>query len=74
MKYYRDKPFLIKFGNKVKELRKAKRISQEKLALECGFELSQIYRIEKGIVNTSISHVAKIAEILEINPSDLFKF
>ena len=57
----------------VKELRKAKKMSQERLALDCGFELSQIYRIENGVVNTSIFHVTKIAEVLKISPSELFK-
>ena len=65
---------MLKFGNRIKELRKAKKMSQEKLALECGFELSQIYRIENGVVNTSISHVAKIAEVLKVLPEELFKF
>lgn len=74
VKYYRDKIFMEKFGNRVKELRKFKKLSQEKLALECGFELSQIYRIENGVVNTSISHVAKIAEVLKVSPEELFKF
>lgn len=65
---------MLKFGNRVRELRKAKKMSQEGLALECGFELSQIYRIENGVVNTSISHVAKIAEVLKVAPDELFKF
>ncbi len=65
---------MTQFGERVKLLRKAKKMSQEKLALECGFELSQIYRIENGVVNTSISHVAKIAEVLKVSPSELFKF
>lgn len=65
---------MVKFGSNLKELRKAKGLSQEKLALEAGFELSQIYRIEAGIVNTSISHVAAIAKALNIKPEELFKF
>lgn len=73
-KYYKDTEFMAKFGQRVRELRKAKKMSQEKLALEAGFELSQIYRIENGVVNTSISHVAKIAEILQVEPAELFRF
>ena len=74
VKQYRDHLFMTKFGERVRALRKANKMSQEKLALECGFELSQIYRIEHGIVNTSISHAAKIAEVLEISPEELFRF
>lgn len=51
-----------------------KGMSQEQLALETGFELSQIGRIERGEVNTSISHLAAIARALGISPHELFKF
>jgi transcriptional regulator with XRE-family HTH domain len=72
--YYRDEKFIKKFGLRLKELRKAKGISQEELAGETGFELSQIGRIERGEINTSISHVAAIAKALKIKPDELFTF
>jgi len=72
--YYRDEEFIKKFGLRLKEIRKAKKVSQEELAFRCGFELSQIGRIERGTINTSISHVAKIAEALQIPPKELFNF
>jgi transcriptional regulator with XRE-family HTH domain len=71
--YYRDEDFIKKFGQRLKEIRKLKKVSQEELAFRCGFELSQIGRIERGTINTSISHVAKIATALEITPDELFK-
>lgn len=49
-------------------------MSQEELAFKCGFELSQIGRIERGTINTSISHVAAIAKALEVPASELFMF
>jgi transcriptional regulator with XRE-family HTH domain len=72
--YYRDEKFIKKFGLKLKEIRKAKKVSQEQLAGETGFELSQIGRIERGEINTSISHVAAIAKSLKIKPEELFQF
>ena len=72
--YYRDEKFIKKFGLRLRELRKTKGISQEKLAGESGFELSQIGRIERGEINTSISHVAAIAKALKIKPEDFFQF
>ncbi|MBL0273594.1 MAG: helix-turn-helix transcriptional regulator [Chitinophagaceae bacterium] len=72
--YYRDDKFIKKFGNRLRELRKAKGISQEALAGETGFELSQIGRIERGEINTSISHVASIAKALKVKPEELFQF
>jgi transcriptional regulator with XRE-family HTH domain len=73
VKYYRDELFLKQFGERLRLIRKAKSISQEDLAWKTGFELSQIGRIERGKINTSLSHVAKIAEALEIEPSELFR-
>lgn len=72
--YYRDEKFIKKFGLKIKEVRKAKKISQEQLAGDTGFELSQIGRIERGEINTSISHVAAIAKALIVKPEELFQF
>lgn len=71
--YYRDDKFIKKFGLKLKEVRKAKKISQEQLAGDTGFELSQIGRIERGEINTSISHVAAIAKALKVKPEELFQ-
>jgi len=73
-KYHRDEDFIKKFGLRLKEIRKSKGVSQEELAFKCGFELSQIGRIERGTINTSISHVAAIANALEIAPGELFTF
>ena len=58
---------------RLKQLREEKNLSQEELAWKCGFELSQIGRIERGVINTSISHAAKLAEGLGVEVSDLFK-
>jgi transcriptional regulator with XRE-family HTH domain len=72
--YYRDDAFLKKFGQKLRELRKAKGISQEELANEAGFPLSQIGRIERGELNTSISHLSAISKALKISPKSLVDF
>ena len=43
-------------------------------ALEMGIEHSQLSKIERGVINTTISTVYKIAETLEIPIKDLFDF
>ncbi|MBX3238812.1 MAG: helix-turn-helix transcriptional regulator [Chitinophagaceae bacterium] len=74
MKYFKDDQFVKKFGDRLRKLRKTKKITQEELAYRTGFELSQIGRIERGTINTSISHVSAIARALDISPSELFLF
>ncbi|MBS9525722.1 helix-turn-helix transcriptional regulator [Litoribacter alkaliphilus] len=61
-------------GNRIAELRKSKKISQEDLVEFTGFTLSQIGRIERGEVNTSISHLSKIAYALKVHPKELLDF
>ncbi|MBX3255019.1 MAG: helix-turn-helix transcriptional regulator [Chitinophagaceae bacterium] len=55
-------------------MRKAKKITREELVYRTGFELSQTGRIERGTVNTSISHVAAIAKALNVPAAELFMF
>ena len=62
------------FGKRLRELRKAKNLSQEQLAWKADSELSQISRMERGIVNAGLSQIFKIAEALEVSPKALFDF
>ena len=73
-KTYRDEAGIKKFGARVKEIRKAKNITQEELVHKTGFDLSQIGRIERGLINTSLSHVLRLAECLGVSPTELFIF
>lgn len=68
------KQILIKFGNNLREIRLAKGFTQEKLANELGVEISQISRIERGIINTSVVTIYQVAKILDVKVSDLFNF
>lgn len=74
MKYTRHPEALKKFGERLRELRKAKGWSQEELANRADIELSQISRIERGVINTSLSQVFVIAEALGVEASELFRF
>jgi predicted transcriptional regulator len=65
---------LIAFGNHLREIRESKKLSQEELAYQAGLSQSQIYRIEKGLINTTVSTVVQISEALEVNCKDLFDF
>lgn len=66
--------FLKVFGQNVRKIRKDKGLTQEQLSNDLGMEISQISRIERGVVNTSILNITKIAQVLEIDIEDLFKF
>lgn len=67
-----DKAFLIAFGKNLRLIRKTKGLTQEQLANELDVEISQISRIERGVINTSISNCNKISQVLKISLAELF--
>jgi transcriptional regulator with XRE-family HTH domain len=62
---------LRKFGQRIKQLRKEKGMSQDDLAIACDVEKTQIYRIEGGKINTTLSTLAVIAEAFEMTLEEL---
>lgn len=70
----KDKYYLKAFGQNVKNLRTSKNLTQQHLADILDVEISQISRIERGLINTSIINVKNIAEGLKVEIADLFKF
>lgn len=63
---------LIKFGNRVRELRKLKNISQEELAFKADVHRTYIGMIERAEKNITLLNIEKIASALEVNIIDLF--
>lgn len=62
---------IIAFGMRVKELRKERGLTMEKLAEMADIEYRQLGRVERGEVNTTISTMYAIAKGLEIPFKDL---
>lgn len=62
------------FGQHLRKVRKSKGITQEKLCELSGLALSQVGRIERGEINTSIEIVKIIADALSVEVYILFKF
>ena len=60
-----------KFGGKLREIRKGKGLSQEKLAFKCGLHRTYISDIERGSRNVSLKNIEKIAKALGISPKSL---
>lgn len=71
VKYVRNEDAIKMFGENVRRIRMSKNISQEQLAYKAEVEFSQISRIERGKVNTSVSMIYILATALEIDPKEL---
>ncbi|CAM4063975.1 helix-turn-helix domain-containing protein [Gillisia hiemivivida] len=72
MEYLNEKEFLIAFGKNLRKARKSKGFTQSQLANDIGIEISQISRIERGIINTSVGNVNAISRALRVDIQELF--
>lgn len=61
------------FGTRIKELRNAKGLSQEKFALAIDMDRTYYASVEAGKRNISINNISKIAKGLGVTLEELFK-
>jgi len=62
---------LIKFGERVREIRKEKGLSQEELAHKADLHRTYIGMIERAEKNITLVNIEKIANALEVNIKEL---
>jgi len=70
----KNQEFINSFGKNLRTLRIESNFSQEDLANDSNIPLSQIGRIERGEINTTISTLFVLAKSLKIEVKDLFNF
>jgi len=69
-----NRHLIIEFGLRIRELREAQGISQDKLSFSTGFHRTYIGMIERGERNISLSNMAVFAKVFELNLSELLDF
>ncbi|PKQ66282.1 transcriptional regulator [Labilibaculum manganireducens] len=62
----------VQFGKRVKELRLAKGLSQEALALKAEVDRTYMTSVENGKRNVAIQNIGKIIAALDISIQDFF--
>jgi len=62
---------LIRFGERVREIRKIKGLSQEALSFKANLHRTYIGMIERAEKNITLVNIEKIANALEVNISTL---
>ena len=60
-------------GAVVRELRDQAGLSQERLSADCGFDRTYISRVERGIINPTVSRLWTIADALNTPLSQIAK-
>jgi transcriptional regulator with XRE-family HTH domain len=60
------------FGQNLRNIRKSKKLTTQKLADMAELELVQVSRIELGKTNPKLSTIYAIARALEVSPKEFF--
>jgi len=66
-----DQKILIDFGLRIRELRKARGLSQEAFAGLCGLDRTYVSGIERGVRNVSLLNIEALAVGLGVSLSEL---
>ncbi len=63
-----------KFGQKVRQIRKGAKLSQEELGFKANIHRTYIGAIERGEQNISLDNIYKLAKTLKVHIKELFDF
>lgn len=74
MLYYLIMDTSKKIGDKIKEIRKKKKLTQVEVAQKAGIHFNYFARLERGEVNPSIQTIESIANALKVKSSDILFF
>jgi transcriptional regulator with XRE-family HTH domain len=64
---------LVRFGKRVRQLRKERGYSQEGFAHECGLDRTYFGGIERGERNAALRNINRIAKTLNVSLSELMQ-
>ena len=62
-----------KYGERLRQLRKTKGLSQEEMAFRSGLHRTYVSDLERGTRNVSLENIEKIAKVLGLELSEVFK-
>ncbi|MDM8521151.1 helix-turn-helix transcriptional regulator [Anaerolineales bacterium HSG6] len=62
-----------RFGQRVRELRKARQLSQEEFGDLCGLDRTYISGIERGLRNVALRNIEAISKALDVSLAELFE-
>lgn len=63
----------IRFGQRLREIRKTRGYSQEGFAAHCGLDRTYIGGIERGLRNVSLRNIELIAKALNVSMAELMQ-
>jgi transcriptional regulator with XRE-family HTH domain len=64
-------PILVSFGKRLRQIRKERGLSQERLAELANLHRNTIGSLERGEVNIGLLAIAALAKVLRVKPTEL---
>jgi transcriptional regulator with XRE-family HTH domain len=61
------------FGHVVQELRRARNLTQDELAIRSGLHRTYISLVERGLRSPKLNTIFRLAAVLDTSPEDLLK-
>lgn len=61
------------FGEVLREARKKRGISQERLALDSSMDRAYLSRLERGITQPTLETIFRLSKVLDVSPSVLVR-
>lgn len=62
------------FGKRLRQLRQAKGLAQDRLAVQAGLSASYVGFLERGERNPTLKTIGKLAKVLGVEPKELLDF
>jgi len=59
------------FGQALREIRRSRNVSQERLAFDAGLDRTYISLLERGLWNPTLRIIVRLAEVLDSSPSEV---
>jgi transcriptional regulator with XRE-family HTH domain len=68
-----NSPLMKQLGERIRTIREDLHLTQAECAARCHIDRAHMSRLERGFKNTSVLHLAKLADGLGVELADLFK-
>ncbi len=71
--YLRKNDYIKKIGLNIRAIRKSKQLTMIELSKKARIRYIQLSRIERGLINTSVSHIYVLAKALDVDIKEIME-
>jgi transcriptional regulator with XRE-family HTH domain len=71
--YLRKNDYIKKIGLNIRSIRRSKQLTMIELSKKARIRYIQLSRIERGLINTSVSHIYVLAKALDVDIKEIME-